>query len=189
MAEQGITDIALTEWLGWFLPAATPPDIVRALNAVARDGLQDPAMVASLANSALEPRHTTPEQCAALLREDYERWEHHRESDRLHDGGVVREGILMRLTGAQALVRALSAEQVAFAFGVVGGKLTPLLHAIQASGIRYVGTRHEANAAIMAAASFAGSGRIAVAMGEMGPGGLNLASGGGSPSTTTLRRC
>ena len=73
MAEQGI-DIALTEWLGWFLPAATPPEIVRALNTVARDGLQDPAMVASLANSALEPRHTTPEQCAALLREDYERW-------------------------------------------------------------------------------------------------------------------
>ena len=85
----------------------------------------------------------------------------------------------MRLTGAQALVRALSAEQVAFAFGVVGGKLAPLLHAIQASDIRYVGTRHEANAAIMAAAAFAGSGRIAVAMGEMGPGGLNLASGAG----------
>ena len=75
MAEQGISDIALTEWLGWFLPAATPPDIVRALNTVARDGLQDSAMVASLANSALEPRHTTPEQCADLLREDFERWE------------------------------------------------------------------------------------------------------------------
>jgi len=75
MAEQGISDIALTEWLGWFLPAATPPDIVRALNTVARDGLQDSAMVATLANSALEPRHTTPEQCADLLREDFERWE------------------------------------------------------------------------------------------------------------------
>src|SRR5690348_12421959 len=85
----------------------------------------------------------------------------------------------MRLTGAQALVRALSCEQVAFAFGIVGGKLAPLLHAIQNSGIRYVGARHEANAAIMAAAAFAGSGRIAVALGEMGPGGLNLASGAG----------
>jgi len=48
---------------------------VRALNTVARDGLQDSAMVATLANSALEPRHTTPEQCADLLREDFERWE------------------------------------------------------------------------------------------------------------------
>lgn len=86
----------------------------------------------------------------------------------------------MRLTGAQALVRALSCEQVAFVFGVVGGKLAPLLHAIKAAAdIRYVGTRHEANAAVMAAAAFAGSGRIAVALGEMGPGGLNLASGAG----------
>jgi hypothetical protein len=31
----------------------------------------------------------------------------------------------MRLTGAQALVQALVCEQVAFAFGVVGGKLLP----------------------------------------------------------------
>ena len=74
MGEQGLKEIALTEWLGWFLPAATPPDIVRTLNAIARDGLQDTDMVASLANSALEPRHTSPEACADLLRQDYERW-------------------------------------------------------------------------------------------------------------------
>jgi len=75
MVEQGISEIALTEWLGWFLPAATPPEIVRALNAVARDGLQDPDMVASLANSALEPRISTPEECGALLKQDYESWD------------------------------------------------------------------------------------------------------------------
>jgi acetolactate synthase-1/2/3 large subunit len=45
--------------------------------------------------------------------------------------------------------------------------------------MRFVGTRHEAHAAIMAAAVHAGSGRMAVALGEMGPGGLNLASGAG----------
>ena len=86
----------------------------------------------------------------------------------------------MRLTGAQALLRVLLSEQVTLAFGVVGGKLAPLLHAIHATpDIRYVGTRHEGNAAIMAAGVFAGSGRCAVALGEMGPGGLNLASGAG----------
>jgi tripartite-type tricarboxylate transporter receptor subunit TctC len=74
MAEQGISEIALTEWLGWFLPAATPPEIVRNLNGMVRDGLQDPQMIASLANSALEPRYATPEQCADLLKEDHERW-------------------------------------------------------------------------------------------------------------------
>ncbi len=85
----------------------------------------------------------------------------------------------VRLTGAQALVRLLQAEGVTQAFGIVGGKLGPLLHALSQSPIHFTGVRHEAAAPMMAAAIFAGTGRIALAMGEMGPGGLNLASGAG----------
>ena len=86
----------------------------------------------------------------------------------------------MRLTGAQALVRCLEAERTAFAFGIAGGKLGPLLHALaQTPSIRYVGLRHEASGPMMAAAAFARTGTMAVALGEMGPGGLNLASGMG----------
>ncbi len=89
-------------------------------------------------------------------------------------------GARLTLTGAQALVRCLEAEQVGFAFGIASGKLTPLLHALsQTPSIRFVGLRHEAAGAMMAAAAYAGTGRIAVALGEMGPGGLNLASGAG----------
>ncbi|MBO9516192.1 MAG: thiamine pyrophosphate-binding protein, partial [Variovorax sp.] len=85
-----------------------------------------------------------------------------------------------RLTGAQALVRILAREKVRFAFGIVGGKLAPLMHALsQQQAVRFVGVRHEATAPMMAAAAHAGSGEIAVALGEMGPGGLNLASGMG----------
>jgi len=85
-----------------------------------------------------------------------------------------------RLTAAQALVRLLAIEQVPFAFGIVGGKLAPLMHALsQQEAVRFVGVRHEASAPMMAAAVHAGSGRMAVALGEMGPGGLNLASGMG----------
>lgn len=83
------------------------------------------------------------------------------------------------LTGAQALVRLLLAEGVMSAYGLVGGKLAPLIHALSLSPIAYLGVRHEASAAIMAAASFASTGRIALAFGEMGPGGLNLAAGTG----------
>ena len=84
------------------------------------------------------------------------------------------------LTGAQSLVRVLLAEQVPYVFGIVGGKLAPLLQAIsQQPRIRFVGVRHEAAGPMMAAAVNAGSGRMAVALGEMGPGGLNLASGMG----------
>jgi thiamine pyrophosphate-dependent acetolactate synthase large subunit-like protein len=87
---------------------------------------------------------------------------------------------MQTLTGAQALVQVLIAESVTQVFGVVGGKLAPVLHAIAAQpSLRFVGVRHEASAAMMAAAVHAGSGRMAVAIGEMGPGGLNLASGMG----------
>lgn len=86
----------------------------------------------------------------------------------------------MRLTGAQALVRCLLAEQIGLVFGIASGKLTPLLHALsQTPAIRFVGLRHEASGAMMAAAAFASSGRIAVALGEMAPGGINLAAGAG----------
>ena len=76
-----------------------------------------------------------------------------------------------RLTAAQALVRLLAIEQVPFAFGIVGGKLAPLMHALsQQQAVRFVGVRHEASAPMMAAAVHAGSGRMAVAVGDMGPG-------------------
>ena len=83
------------------------------------------------------------------------------------------------LTGAEALVRLLQAEGVPYAFGIVGGKLAPILKALQHSTIPFVGVRHEAAGPMMAAATFAGTGQVAVALGEMGPGGLNLASGAG----------
>ena len=92
---------------------------------------------------------------------------------------------MLKLTGAQALVRLLAAEGVPFAFGIVGGKLAPLLHALsqqeQQGAVRFVGLRHEASGPMMAAAVLAGSGRMAVALGEMGPGALNLAAGLGGP--------
>jgi thiamine pyrophosphate-dependent acetolactate synthase large subunit-like protein len=83
----------------------------------------------------------------------------------------------LKLTGAQALVRILLGEQVRHVYGIVGGKLNPLLHAIhQQPALAFIGTRHEAAGTMMAAATHAGTGRMAVALGEMGPGGLNMIS-------------
>jgi thiamine pyrophosphate-dependent acetolactate synthase large subunit-like protein len=94
---------------------------------------------------------------------------------------------MQTLSGAQALVRVLAAESITQVFGIVGGKLAPLLHAIAAeSSMTFIGVRHEATAAMMAAAVNAGSGRMAVAIGEMGPGGLNLASGLGVATGNNL---
>lgn len=85
----------------------------------------------------------------------------------------------VRLSGAEALVKLLLAEGVQEAFGIVGGKLAPLLHALSRSPIAFVGVRHEAAGPMMAAAIRASTGRVAVALGEMGPGALNLAAGAG----------
>ncbi|MBL0420059.1 thiamine pyrophosphate-binding protein [Ramlibacter sp. AW1] len=87
----------------------------------------------------------------------------------------------IQLTGAQALVRLLRAEDVREVYGLVGGKLGPILHAVsQQPEMRFIGVRHEAVAPMMAAACHLGTGRVAVAVAEMGPGGLNLASGLGT---------
>ncbi|WP_439609483.1 thiamine pyrophosphate-binding protein [Hydrogenophaga sp.] len=84
----------------------------------------------------------------------------------------------LRLNAAQALVRVLLAEGVDTVFGIVGGKLSPLFHALsQEPKIRFIGVRHEAAGPMMAAAVHAGTGKMAVAVAELGPGGLNLASG------------
>jgi tripartite-type tricarboxylate transporter receptor subunit TctC len=74
LAEQGYADIALQEWLGWFLPAQTPAPIVQSLSEILREGLQSPELVANLAKSALEPRYMTPEAFAAQVKADTDRW-------------------------------------------------------------------------------------------------------------------
>jgi tripartite-type tricarboxylate transporter receptor subunit TctC len=74
MVEQGYPNIALQEWLGWFLPAKTPAGIVQSLNEILREGLQAPELVESLAKSALEPRYLTPEAFVIQLKQDLDRW-------------------------------------------------------------------------------------------------------------------
>ncbi len=74
MVEQGYPDIALQEWLGWFVPAKTPNDVVQKLSALVREGLQAPEMVEGLARNALEPLAQSPEAFAAILKRDLAHW-------------------------------------------------------------------------------------------------------------------
>ena len=96
----------------------------------------------------------------------------------------------MKLTGAEVLERLLANEGVTTAYGVVGGKLAALLHAIHRSQrIRFVGTRHEAAGAMMAAAAYAGTGRVALALGEMGRAASISPLAPELPSTTISPSC
>jgi tripartite-type tricarboxylate transporter receptor subunit TctC len=66
---------AVTTWNGVFAPAATPREIVRRLNADINGLLADPGFKAKvLAGSMIEPAGGTPEEFAAFLRADRQRF-------------------------------------------------------------------------------------------------------------------
>jgi thiamine pyrophosphate-dependent acetolactate synthase large subunit-like protein len=100
---------------------------------------------------------------------------------------TATSGPATTVDGGGALARALVACGVEELFGVPAGKLGPFLRAVaDEPRIRHVGTRHEASAAWMAAATFHGTGRLAACYGEMGPGAHNLVGGLGTARANGL---
>ncbi len=63
-----------TAWVGCFVPAGTPGDIVDRLNRELKKALADPATARSLSKLTLDPMHTTPQEFALRLKSDYERY-------------------------------------------------------------------------------------------------------------------
>lgn len=66
--------ILLDQWLGFLVPAGTPPDIIKRLNAATDKILAQPAIRERLAPQGLEAVGGTPEQFARLYRDDYEKY-------------------------------------------------------------------------------------------------------------------
>jgi tripartite-type tricarboxylate transporter receptor subunit TctC len=64
-----------TAWVGSFVPAGTPKAIVDTLNAVLGKALADPDVAAKLGAQTLDPMHMTPEQFAARIKSDYDKYE------------------------------------------------------------------------------------------------------------------
>jgi tripartite-type tricarboxylate transporter receptor subunit TctC len=75
--EAGLPGLHVALWYGFWLPAATPPDIVAKLNAAVVDAYADPGVRARLAELDLEipPRdQQTPAALAALQKAEIEKW-------------------------------------------------------------------------------------------------------------------
>jgi acetolactate synthase-1/2/3 large subunit len=79
-----------------------------------------------------------------------------------------------RITGAQALIRALEMEQVDTIFGLPGGCILPAYDPLLESSIRHVLVRHEQGAGHMAEGYAHVTGRPGVAMVTSGPAATNL---------------
>jgi len=84
------------------------------------------------------------------------------------------KGVTVRLTGAQALVRALEMEGVDVVFGLPGGAILPVYDPLLDSPIRHVLVRHEQGAGHMAEGYAQASGRPGVAMVTSGPAATNI---------------
>jgi tripartite-type tricarboxylate transporter receptor subunit TctC len=73
MREQGF-NVAIDSWLGVFVPAKTPPEVVNALNAAISDAAKSPEMTEALAKFGNEPVFATPQQFAEMLKTAIDRW-------------------------------------------------------------------------------------------------------------------
>ena len=81
----------------------------------------------------------------------------------------------MRMTGGDAILRALEAEGVDVMFGIPGGAIMPTYDAIaRGTTVRHVLARHEQGAGHMAQGYARASGNVGVAIATSGPGATNL---------------
>ena len=71
--EQGLA-IELDQWLGFLVPAGTPAEVVRRLNAATTKALAIPAVQERFAPQGLEVASGSPEEFAKLYRSDYDKY-------------------------------------------------------------------------------------------------------------------
>ena len=64
-----------TAWVGTFAPKGTPRPVVDRLNAELKKALADPGVASKLTAQTLDPMHMTPEQFAARMKSDYDKYE------------------------------------------------------------------------------------------------------------------
>ena len=83
----------------------------------------------------------------------------------------------MKMTGAEAIIKALEAENVDTIFGYPGAAISPFYDALLDSQIRHILTRNEQGAAHAANGYARVTGRAGVCVATSGPGATNLITG------------
>ena len=75
LAEAGVPGYEFTAWIGTLAPGGTPRAIVERLNGEINKVLRMPDVTATLKNQTLDPLIMTPDQFAARLKSDYDKYE------------------------------------------------------------------------------------------------------------------
>ena len=74
IAEAGIPGYEVLSWHGLFVPAKTPPQVIKKMNADTLAALADPAIKAKLEQNGYLVVGSTPEELAALLKSEIDKW-------------------------------------------------------------------------------------------------------------------
>jgi tripartite-type tricarboxylate transporter receptor subunit TctC len=72
--ELGYKDIIVVEFLGWYAPARTPPELIASLNAAVQEALGSPEMQEVFNRNGLLSMRQSPEAFAAHVKEEIKRW-------------------------------------------------------------------------------------------------------------------
>ncbi len=71
---EALPGFAVSQWYGLLAPAGTPAPIIALLHAETVKAVASPAVKQQILNQAADPVHSTPEEFAALIRSDIEKW-------------------------------------------------------------------------------------------------------------------
>jgi tripartite-type tricarboxylate transporter receptor subunit TctC len=74
MSEAGYPACEAVEWFGVFVPAATPRELVTALNSTIHHALKSEAIISGLAKQSFGLAGSSPDEFAQLIRSDTDRW-------------------------------------------------------------------------------------------------------------------
>jgi tripartite-type tricarboxylate transporter receptor subunit TctC len=74
IAEAGVPGYEMSPWIGVFAPAGTPKAAIDRLNAEINKALKLPDVAQNLSGQALDPWTSTPEEFAARLKTDYDKY-------------------------------------------------------------------------------------------------------------------
>ena len=80
IGEQGYAGFNAGTWYGLLVPAGTPPEVVKAINAAANEAIKMPDVREKVLAEGGDVSGGTPEKFAAMMKADYEKW-----------GAVVKE--------------------------------------------------------------------------------------------------
>ncbi len=74
LLEQGVNDVDITSFLGWFGPKGMSPDVVAKLNAALRQAIAQPSVQDFFKTGAYTAEASSPEELAREVKDSHARW-------------------------------------------------------------------------------------------------------------------